>query len=93
MSDYLTVVFKVDDQEAFQQKKEELLALFVPEGQKLPYSVAAVGIHNEVHRLQLIEEVMQSGLDYYEKCDAVGEIIECMDIDSKTVSDFVVVMD
>lgn len=72
----LTLVFHINDQEAFERDHPNIRKLALAEYNKdAPYSVGAMSVGNEVRRAELIDEVLERCKDPYEAIEMIREIL------------------
>jgi hypothetical protein len=74
---YLTVVFKIDDQEAFDAFYKSTLHPLVKFGKPAPYQVTGWAVDDELYRSQLFYEAMERTRDYDKVAEAMEAIYQC----------------
>ena len=73
MSRYITVVFEVNDQESFKPLQNQLKDMFLVEGSN--NKVIAMGLGNEVQRIEYIERAVDEIWDSEWAVGAVKELL------------------
>lgn len=84
---YLTVVFRINNPKKF-RKQSKLFHEKMTDDKNAPWSVSAMSRDDEMTRINIIEEILESDSCAYEKGDAIGRALETMDIANKTAKDF-----
>jgi hypothetical protein len=74
---YLTIVFKIEDQEAFDAFYKSTLKPLVMFGKPAPYQVTGWAVDDELYRSQLFYEAMERTRDYEEVAEAMEAIYQC----------------
>ena len=83
MEQYVTVVYKVNDNEAFKPEFDKIHKKML-EDDSQPWRVTAVSLDDEMHRVELLEEALQSD-DPGELC---FNIVSSSGVWRKTLADF-----
>lgn len=84
MPRYLTVVYEINDNKSFKEEIGKHILEKMISSSKEPWSVSAMSLCDEIHRLHLIEQAIEG-----DDCrEVIGEICSAVDIESKTLADF-----
>ena len=71
MNRYLTVVYTINDTEAFEPTREMIQEQFKPSANE-PFAITAMSVDHEIRRLELIEQAA-------EECDDIHELREMIE--------------
>jgi len=74
---YLTVVFKIEDRDAFDAFYRSTIHPLVLFGKPAPYQVTGWAVDDELYRSQLYYEAMERFHDYDELAEAMEDIYQC----------------
>jgi len=80
---YLTVVFKINDEDSFKTQKEELHAKMLDSGDD-SWCVSAMSLDHEMARVDLMEKASVLDDGKY----IIEEIVGAMDVGNKNIDDF-----
>ena len=83
MARYLTVVFKINDEDSFKEQGENLRTK-MQVSEEEPWCVSAMSLDDEITRLDLIEQSLLLDDSQY----VIGDIFDSTDIGNKTLDDF-----
>lgn len=84
MTEYLTIVYTINDQEAFKEIRKALIGSMAASDGK-PFSITACSCDHEITRIELIEEAMDA-----RKTDLLDDIVSCRNIgDFKNINEFI----
>lgn len=92
MPRYVTVVFEIEDKESFQPMSAMLKELMTNAINKKNnnYCVVFMSTDNEIGRVDLIEQVLNSNeYSEYEKANIIKEIVDTMDIGNKKLKEVI----
>lgn len=79
-SNYLTVVYQINDSKAFEDEHKRIMNnLYSPDTpgyETLPWCVVRMSVDHEIHRLELIEMAREEG-----RLNLIGEILDMCGVD------------
>lgn len=89
MTDYMTVVYKFNDQDLSEEKRRKLREEFMKPSSS-PWLITAASVDHEIFRLDLIEETVESTeLLRDEKIEIIEEILSTSSVgDYRNLNDF-----
>lgn len=87
MTKYLTVVYTINDSNAFESTRQAIFDSF-KQASDLPFAVTAISLDHEMQRIELIERALEEIDDFYDLRDTIDEIIAHPSIaDIKNIND------
>jgi len=83
MTEYLTIVYTINDSEAFKETRKELISSMATSDGK-PFAITACSCDHEIRRVELIEEAIDT-----RNPDLLDDIISCRNIGNvKNINEF-----
>ena len=78
--DRVTIVYSIKDNAKFDAEEwPRIHGMFLADDE-WPFSVTAISVDNELHRVQLIEEALQRYGETSEAAEIIRDIIQCGDL-------------
>ena len=56
---HMTVVYTINDAEAFEEERQRMMKLFQPSKDK-PWAITAISVDDEIHRVDLLTEAVNN---------------------------------
>lgn len=81
MPKYMTVVYAINDDDAFEPTRRAIIDKLKKLGDQ-PFAVTAVSLDNEMVRIHWMEQAAENIDDIYELRDTINNIISHADIDN-----------